>query len=343
MEKPYLYLSGLKKLAKKVKGTERIHIGIRPYGFHGGNALSLFVYPYLLCKELKRLGKEPRFTFFISINDFEQDELDGPDYRRYPFNIYPKNTSLQHTPDESGCCKNTVNHWQPIIEQIVSSLKNNYPKLKTKFIRNSSLKNKKHFKKLLIDTLKNPNNQAEIFKKYSDKEVLDSPIRYAGIICPECKKSHGVTTVMSSKKIQWECATCDCTIERPYEYFSYWWYHKPMFAARMRIFDMDIAMSGADHYNEGDYNIRAHLFKKYFKNHPRLIMMFCPILMARDGQKMSKSRHNEEFVKIKELTLLAEKTKAGFIILPDELIENVKNGREYALTFKKIKIKQKNK
>ncbi len=28
--KPYLYLNGLKKLAKEAKGNEVIHIGIRP-------------------------------------------------------------------------------------------------------------------------------------------------------------------------------------------------------------------------------------------------------------------------------------------------------------------------
>lgn len=82
--KPYLYLSGLKSLAKKIKGNENVHIGIRPYGFHGGNVLSLIVYPYLLCKELNKLGKKPKLKFTISINDYEQDELDGPDIRRYP-------------------------------------------------------------------------------------------------------------------------------------------------------------------------------------------------------------------------------------------------------------------
>jgi lysyl-tRNA synthetase class I len=332
-KQPYLYLPGLKKLAKKVRGTEHIHIGIRPYGFHGGNALSLFVYPYLLCKEIEKLGKEPRFTFFISINDFEQDELDGPDYRRYPFNIYPKNTSLQYTSDDSGCCNNITDHWQPVIEKIVNLLKEDYPKLKIKFVRNSSLKNKKYFKVLLLDTLKNPQDHVEIFKKYSDKEILESPIQYAGVICPKCKKSHGTTTVISSKKIRWECRTCNCKIEKPYEYFSYWWYHKAMFSARMKTFGIHIAMSGADHYNEGDYNIRRCFFKRYFKNFSEPIMMFCPVLIARDGQKMSKSRHNAEFVKIKELILLAESTESGEIILPDKLIENTQDEKTYASNF----------
>jgi len=88
--KPYLYLAGLKKLAKKLKGNEVVHIGIRPYGFHAGNVFSLVVYPYILCREIEKNNKNAKLKFKISINDYEQDALDGPDFRKYPFNIYPK-------------------------------------------------------------------------------------------------------------------------------------------------------------------------------------------------------------------------------------------------------------
>lgn len=63
--KPYLYLNGMKKLAKEASGNETIHVGIRPYGFHAGNAMALIVYPYLLCKYLKKEGKVPRFRLVI--------------------------------------------------------------------------------------------------------------------------------------------------------------------------------------------------------------------------------------------------------------------------------------
>ena len=56
-------------------------MGIRPFGFHAGNLLSLYVYPYLFCEEVQENGKPVNFTFFCSINDYEQDELDGPDTR----------------------------------------------------------------------------------------------------------------------------------------------------------------------------------------------------------------------------------------------------------------------
>jgi lysyl-tRNA synthetase class I len=280
-----------------------------------------------------KLGKEPRFKFFISINDYEQDALDGPDYRKYPFNIYPKNSSLQFAPDDSGCCKNIVDHWHPIIERIVGSLKKSYPTITMKFIRNSSLKTGKHFKKLLIDTLKNPKGHAEIFSKYSGKEVLDTPIQYAGIVCPKCKKSHGVTTYISAKKIKWECANCLNKTEKPYEYYNYWWYHKAMLTARLRTFGIQVAMSGADHFNEGDYNVRRHFFKKYFKDYPEPDMIFCPVLIARDGQKMSKSRNNEEFAKITELIAAAEGSEEGSIAFLDRMVEDVHDGKSYSLLF----------
>ena len=330
MSKPYLYLAGLRKLAKKLKGTEKIHLGIRPYGFHAGNSLALVVYPFLLCKEMRKLGKEPRFRFFISINDFEQDELDGPDFRKYPFNIYPKNTSLKFTPDERHCCPSIVDHWTPIIEKIVGSLYRLYPGIKINFVRNSSIKDNKYFRDVLLDTIKDPQAQADIFRKYSNKDVLDSPLRYAGAVCPDCKSTHGRTTVLPRQRIKWECAKCACCVEMPYSFFDYWWYHKPMLASRIKIFGIDVAMSGADHYNEDDFIVRKKFLKKYFKNLKEPVMLFCPMLIALDGQKMSKSRNNTCFAKIRDLIKIAESTEAGDIALTKDMVEKVTNEVEYA-------------
>lgn len=70
--RPYLYRRGLKELAKDLHGKETIHIGIRPYGFHAGNALALIAYPYLLCKDMEDMGRRPEFRFIVSINTMEQ-------------------------------------------------------------------------------------------------------------------------------------------------------------------------------------------------------------------------------------------------------------------------------
>ncbi|MDO8571508.1 MAG: hypothetical protein Q7R79_02420, partial [bacterium] len=236
---------------------------------------------------------------------------------RYPFNIHPKNTSLQFIPDDFGCCSSIVEHWQPIIQKELNILKKDYPHLSFNFVRNSSLKNKIPFKRALIDTLINPQSHATIFKKYSGKEVLESPIKYAGIICPKCRRAHGDTVVISSKKIQWKCLDCNHKTEGPYEKYNYWWYHKAMLASRLRIFNIKVAMSGADHYNEGDYNVRRHFFRKYFPNFPEPVMLFCPVLIARNGQKMSKSRNNTESVNVQKLIKVLENTNGDSINIED--------------------------
>ena len=97
--------------------------------FNAGNVLSLVVYPYLLCREMRKNNKEVNFKFKISINDYEQDFLDVPDFRKYPFNIYPQNSSFQFMPDEAGCCKDVVDHWQPIIESNILNIKKTFPKI----------------------------------------------------------------------------------------------------------------------------------------------------------------------------------------------------------------------
>ena len=169
--KPYLYFGGLLKLAKDAKGTEVIHTGIRPYGFHAGNVMALIVYPYLLCKYLEKEGKEAKFKFVISINDWEQDALEGPDYHRYPFNIFPKHTILRYVSDKRGCCRSVVEHWGPIIERNVKMIKTKYPKVSFRFIKNSELVSKKICKELLMETLVNPRAQLNLLKKYSGKKV----------------------------------------------------------------------------------------------------------------------------------------------------------------------------
>lgn len=331
--KPYLYLAGLKKLAKKLKGNEVVHIGIRPYGFHAGNVLSLVVYPYLLCKELEKNNKKAKFKFKISINDYEQDALDGPDFRKYPFNIYPKNSSFQFMSDEAGCCKDVVDHWQPIFEKNILNIKKTFPKITVDFVRNSSLKNKYYFKSLLLKTLKNPEEQAEIFAKYSGKEVLKSPIQYAGIICTKCKRAHGKTTVYSLKRIIWKCNECGFDKTDTYKSYDYWWYHKAMLTARLKILKVQIAMSGGDHYSEGDYNIRRKFMRKYFRNFKEPVMLFCPTLVAKDGQKMSKSRNNSEYADIKKLIDVAETNFGDEIKISDSLIKKIKNEKEYNCIF----------
>ena len=92
-------------------------------------------------------------------------------------------------------------------------------------------------------------------------------------------------------------------------------------------------MSGGDHYSEGDYNIRRKFMQKYFRKFNEPVMLFCPTLIAKDGQKMSKSRNNSEYVDIKKLIEIASSNYESEIIISDNLIKKVKNEKEYNCIF----------
>lgn len=323
MEPAYLNFDGLMNLIPSLHGTENIHAGIRPYGFHAGNAMALYVYPYLLCKYFKKTKIEPSFTFYISINDWEQDALSGPDIRKYPFNVYPANTSLQYTDDEEGCCPTIVDHWQPIIEYNISKLKNHFPKINFIFIRNSSLKDDSYFKQILIDTINNPEKIAHICKKYSGKEVLKTPLTYGGAICPKCSSAHGSTKVINDN-IFWRCDKCLYKTKKEYAKFDYWWYHKPLLTARLKIFNIDLTISGSDHHSEGDYEIRKTLIETYDPTIKIPKMLFTPLVLALDGEKMSKSRNNTAFVKLDEFINQADHNHDSEIMVdPIYIKENI--------------------
>lgn len=330
---PYLYLSGLKRLSGEVKGDEIIHLGIRPYGFHAGNAVALLLYPYLLCKFIRQRGIEPTFKFIVSLNDYEQDSLDGPDTIRYPFNIYPKNSSLKHTVDERGCCDSIVEHWQPILEKCLRVLTQHYSSTIMSFVKNSELRGNTIFMNLLLHTIRFPQEQGEIMRKYSGKEVLENPMQYAGVVCPQCRKTHGKTDIMINKDVVWKCKTCAISIRRPYNQFDYWWHHKAMLCARLKIFDVDITISGADHYSEGDFLIRKAFLNLFFPEHKIPKMLFSPLILAPDGRKMSKSRNNTAFASVKTLLDLIETDKNNSIQLNhDMLILNI-DEKDYSCNF----------
>lgn len=328
--KPYLYFDGLLRLTQEIQGTEVIHIGIRPYGFHAGNVMAFIVYPYLLCKYLEKLGKKARFKFIVSINDWEQDILDGPNHRKYPFNIFPKNTSIYFLRDERGCHKSIVDHWQPIIERNLIVLKDKYPDISFQFVRNSELINFSFCRELLQKTIKNPHEQFKILKANSDNETLKSPIQYAGVICPKCHRAYGKTTVVDNEIISWVCDECSCTTQDNIKNFQYWWYHKPMLLARMGIFKIDITLSGGDHFSEGDFNIRKAFIKKYAPTIKEPRMLFTPTVVTLEGERMSKGRNNTEFAKILKLINVVDGFKGKEIMLTEDLIEKNVNEKDYS-------------
>mgnify|MGYP000099016927 CR=1 FL=1 len=213
-----------------------------------------------------------------------------------------------------------TDYWQPVIECAFNYAIRNFSNTSLEVYRNSELKNYKEFKRLLLVTILNPREHADVFKVYSDSEVLNSPISYAGAICPECKSAHGKTEVGNEKNIFWKCDDCGVEENGRYEDFDYWWYHKQLLLARLLIYNIDITLSGGDHFSEGDFIIRKELMNKYIPNVKMPKMLFAPTLLSpKDHDKMSKSRDNTYFVKFDVLTKLLDNSDEGEIELPSEL------------------------
>lgn len=335
MDRPFLYNIGLQKLAEEVKGQERIHLGIRPFGFHAGNLVSLYVYPYLFCEFVEKLGKPVNFTLFYSINDYEQDELDGPDYIKYPFNIFPKNTTIGYLSDPKGCHTLTIDHWTPIIQESIKNLQKRFPDINIFFVKNSELKSDLKFKEILTSTLRNPLEQADIYRRFTDKEILSEPVRYAGVVCPICKHTNGTTRAnrVNGNYILWNCNKCGVTLNQSYESYDYWFYHKPLFTARMSILNIDITFSGDDHFTEGDFLIRKEFVRRFCPevNVPK--MFFAPLVLTQNGERMSKTKKNIRFGDPKKLIDLCRNLNEKSLILSDDLSIEIIDEKEYLNFF----------
>lgn len=307
--KPYFFQDGISDLAKTLNGKENIYLGIRPYGFHAGNLTTLVIYPILLCQKLKKNNIEPNFNFYVFINDWEQDGLDGPDPKKYPYNIFPKKTTFQYTPDPDNCHKNIVDHWEPIIKKDEWRIKSLYPSVKIHTVRNSSLKLNEIFKRELLNTIKYPDEIIEILRKYSQKSTLDIPISFAKAICPKCFSARGETLVLGGDLIQLKCDNCQSLFTQKYEFFDYWFYHKSLALPRIEIFKIDLCITGLEHYNEGDYAIREALIKRFSPTISNPLTLYSPLILGKDNQPMGKSKGNYKYIDFDVLYPIVSKSK----------------------------------
>lgn len=311
---PYLYWEGLQQLAQEVTGHERIHMGIRPYELHAGNVAALVAYPYLLCEAVRERGVEPQFTFLISINDWEQDELVGQDIYMYHFDTYPRHSNIGHTSTNDG--ENTVVKWQPIIEKEVRKLSKDFPKVKLQFVRNSSLKNMPKMRYAVLDSITNFRNHKDTILRSTGSPTIGDEMRFANAICSACDHANTQTDLAADGQLLTQCQQCGLIEKRPYEQCDFWMYHKQLFAGRLAVLNFDIAISGADHFREGDFESRRALYECiYNEQMPSIKMLFAPLILASDGKKMSKSRKNNMYRSFEEVLPLLRQNKAETIQL----------------------------
>jgi hypothetical protein len=307
----YLYLDGVKKIVSKLNGKERIHIGIRPFGFHAGNKMALLAYPYLLCEEMEKIGKKPEFSFFISLNDFEPNELSYLEkcnskyfYKKiseysddeeptYNSNIFCEKTNIGNLPDPFNCCKTVVDHYEKIISKEIKKLfKKNFCKVNFKLVRNSSLIKNKSFKKYLKLSIQKPKLIAEIIEKATGEKIIPSKACYAGAICPGCFSSNGITKVLSKERVFFKCNNCNKEVVKKITAFDYWIYHKPLLIPRLIIFKIDLCIRGGDHYNAGNVDVNSALLSKFEPRFKKPMTLITPVVKDGKGIKLSKSYKN---------------------------------------------------
>lgn len=292
----FFFQKGIDDLVKELNGKENIFLGIRPYGFHAGNKIPFVIYPILLCEAYRNLfAIEPEFTFHIFLNDWEQDGFDNnyTDIKTHPFNVIPKFTTFQYTKYESGggCI---VDHWEPIIVDAVYAIRERFPKIKLKCIRNSYMRDDPVMKNVVIKTIKNPDLVGNVLRESTGREILQSPYSYCRPICPRCKSAKTFAKVVDEEDIYITCNNCN--LEKTYNYhlLHFWLYHKPLALPRIKVYNIDICITGVDHYNEGDFLSRKKLFEAYKIDIKMPMMLYAPTLYGRNGLPMGKSKGNYE-------------------------------------------------
>jgi len=302
-----MYYKGLQKLATELRGNENIYLGIRPYGFHSGNMLPFVIYPYLLCAELKKLGKTPKFNFYIFLNDWEQDKLDGPNPITYPYNVYPANTTFQYVYVKNGSKTNIVDKWEPVIVKGVKTITSYFKQTKVLAVRNSHMKRNKFMKRYLLETLKNPDEIASILRERTKRTVLEDPLSYVLAVCPKCLLVRGQTTLLSNNKIVHICKSCDMITKGEYEDFDYWFYHKPLAIPRLEAYRIDLCITGGDHFTEGDFHTRQDLIRLFNAKIKPFKVLYTPVVLGYNNERMGKSKKNDVAISFQELLKIVKK------------------------------------
>jgi hypothetical protein len=308
--KTYLYYDGIKQLAADMNGDESIHVGIRPYELHAGNKLALVVYPLLLCEELVKLGKTPRFNIILSLNDWEQRVLAGTNIYKYTYDIRPLDTTIQYATESDGKTE-TAKLWGEKIVEVVKEIQRHYKNVTVTPVFNSELKSKDAMKEVILKTLSEGANIKELMLQATGRPSDGSSAKFSAVVCPKCKDANTEVLEITNDNICAHCPKCHKDFSGNYIDFMYWLHHKPLFAARWRALKFPYSLSGGDHYNEGDVEVRRALYQYYFdETPPNLGMIFSSVLIGNNGDKMSKSRRNYFDMDIRSLTE-AERNNGG--------------------------------
>jgi len=286
-----LFWDGLLEASDYLKGDEVMFGGLRPWGMHAGNILTLVAYPYLLFEQMEKMGKKPRFKYYITLNDWEPARLAFPKGKEFEHNVYPVDTSFEYTLDVEGCHKSIVDHVEGPTREKFKIIRKDFPGVDLAFVRNSELKENPLFMKMIGITIKDSKRIAEIIRDSTGRPVLTDEAQYAGAVCPSCKSSQG-KTLFENGVVSYECSACGNASSGKLGSFDYWCYHIPLFAARVPSLKIAFAIRGLDHYETKRIHAGRDILNYYFPDTGFPRNLIAPMLIAGDGQKMSKTRGN---------------------------------------------------
>lgn len=288
---PYYGTNGIDRLAERLDGTERLHMGLRPYGLHAGNELVLFCYPYLLAKRMRELGREPRFDILISLNDWEPQALHHTDGPELPYNIASRKPTFQFQPAANGLY--VCDALQTQLESLIAERFRSFPNLRFSLIRNSQLKYEKEFSRVLQYTLLHPAKIGQCIRPAvaSPIDVRDD-MQFAGAVCPSCLHTNGrtkITEVADGFSVRFCCNHCDAHTERDWLAFDYWMHFLPLRLARLATLGFGLHITGADHLMNRDIYTIHSLKKLMCIEAAEPLVLVAPLLLDAAGEKLAKS------------------------------------------------------
>lgn len=161
-------------------------------------------------------------------------------------------------------------------------------------------------KRCVLYTIEHPDRIADILRTHTGHPVLPHDVSYAMAVCPHCTLCKG-KTIVEEDRVTHSCRNCGKVSKARYEFFDYWFYHKPLAVPRLEAFDIDLCITGVDHYKEGDYLVRQELLKLFNSNAKYPKTLYAPSLHAQDGERMSKSVGNVVSVEVDTLLDLVHK------------------------------------
>jgi len=314
--------SGLQALARRMTGRERIHMGVRPNGFHAGNALALVAYPLLLLRELARVEGEVECSFIVSINDLEPSAFGYPLGQQYPNNVVAMGVPFGLTPDPYGCCTSISRHQEPIIRRHLAVLEEEFPQISVSFVRNSELRHTPEFRSALLTTLSAASELGERLSRAMNCRYDPSTAAFAGAVCAQCHSADGRTTVVASSSdgfvVRHRCGFCGKVREAPDTDFDFWWHYAPLRAARAACLRFDVHVTGGDHLQLKDLQSVDDVIALVAPTATPPIILASPMLLCPDGRKMATSFGNGLDAPLEELLELARGSDARTLsLLPD--------------------------